>query len=90
MASLKDQAFVGCLKHSDFVYNCQACLISTVGKLCELLDEKLTRRRTIQFSVGFSNSEGYHLHVVEEGETPEGLRIRRTVSTDDCPTCKGE
>lgn len=36
------QAFTGCWSHQErgFNHNCLACLIHTVGKLCEMLDEK--------------------------------------------------
>ena len=44
------QAFTGCWSHQErgFNHNCLACLIHTVGKLCEMLDDKERQQNTPQ------------------------------------------
>lgn len=35
-----NKVFVGCHQHGKFDYYCHGCLVASLGKLCDLIDEK--------------------------------------------------
>ena len=65
--TLANQAFTSCWSHETFNHECHACLIHTVGKLCDILDGLLNEKKTAEEPKFIQGEVGYTIHSYELG-----------------------